>query len=105
MIAWASLLLAGLFEIVWAIGMKYSEGFSKPGPTAITLVSLSASIALLAYSLKYLPISIAYPIWMGIGVVGIAIIGMTWLGEPTSYARILCIVLVVGGSIGLKLLS
>lgn len=102
MIAWISLVLAGLAEIAWAVSMKLSDGFSKPQATIVALVSAALSFSLLAYSLKSLPISVAYPIWVAIGVVGVSMLGMFWLKEPVSATKIVCIGMIVVGSVGLK---
>lgn len=103
--AWISLFVAGLFEIVWAVSMKYSEGFTKLWPSVITIAALWVSFALLSYSLKQIPIGTAYAIWVGIGAVGVAILGMLWFKEPATLARIGCISLIVAGTVGLKFLS
>ena len=101
--AWIALVLAGFFEIAWAMALKYSEGFTKPVPSIIFGVTAWISFILLAYAIKTLPIGTAYAVWTGIGAVGIAIIGIVWLGEPTSFVRVACISLIVTGIIGLKL--
>ncbi|MGI9288509.1 MAG: DMT family transporter [Pseudomonadales bacterium] len=103
--AWVSLLIAGLFEVVWAISMKYSVGFTKLWPSVITLAAMWVSFAFLSYSLKHIPIGTAYAIWVGIGAVGVAALGMLWFKEPATLARIACISLIVAGAVGLKLLS
>ena len=100
---WIALFVAGLFEIAWAIGLKYTEGFSKPLPTVLTLAAMAVSFGLLSYSLKELPVGTAYAIWTGIGAVGTAIAGIVFLGEAANAARVLCIVLIAGGIVGLKL--
>jgi quaternary ammonium compound-resistance protein SugE len=102
---WVYLLLAGLLEIVWAIGLKYTEGFSRPVPTAITVVAMIASIALLGLALKHIPVGTGYAIWTGIGAAGTALLGMWLFQEPATAARLACIVLIVAGIIGLKLVS
>jgi quaternary ammonium compound-resistance protein SugE len=101
--AWIALVLAGFFEIAWAMALKYSEGFTKPVPSIIFGVTAWISFILLAYAIKTLPIGTAYAVWTGIGAVGIAIIGIVWLGEPASFVRVACISLIVAGIIGLKL--
>ncbi|WP_375458775.1 quaternary ammonium compound efflux SMR transporter SugE [uncultured Enterovirga sp.] len=100
---WFILIVAGLFEIGWAIGLKYSEGFTRPLPTAITVVSMVVSIVLLGIALKTLPVGTAYAVWTGIGTVGAALLGMTLFGEPATLMRLGCIGLIVAGIAGLKL--
>jgi quaternary ammonium compound-resistance protein SugE len=101
--AWIYLLFAGLFEIGWAIGLKYTDGFSRPMPTVLTVVSMIISLALLGLALKTLPVGTAYAIWTGIGTVGTAMLGIVLLGEPATAIRLACIALIVSGIIGLKL--
>jgi quaternary ammonium compound-resistance protein SugE len=103
--AWIVLIVAGLTEIVWAIGMKYSEGFTKLGPSIITFAAAGVSFWLLAAAAKVLPIGTAYAVWTGIGAVGAAVFGMILFKEPATVARIVCIVLIVGGIAGLKILG
>jgi quaternary ammonium compound-resistance protein SugE len=100
--SWIFLITAGLFEIAWAIGLKYTEGFTRLWPTIATAGAMLVSIALLGLAMKTLPVGTAYAIWTGIGTVGTVILGMVLLGEPTSAARIICILMIVGGIIGLK---
>jgi quaternary ammonium compound-resistance protein SugE len=100
---WIYLLFAGLFEIGWALGLKLSDGFTRPWPTAFTAVSLLLSMALLGLALRTLPLGTAYAVWTGIGAVGIAIVGMIWFGDGVSLPRIVCIGLIVAGIVGLKL--
>lgn len=101
--SWVYLFLAGLFEIGWALGLKLSEGFTKPWATGFTIVSLVISMSLLGMALRTLPLGTAYAIWTGIGAVGIAIVGMIWFGDGVSAARIACIAMIVIGIVGLKL--
>ncbi|WP_310621382.1 quaternary ammonium compound efflux SMR transporter SugE [Flexibacterium corallicola] len=103
--AWLVLFIAGLFEIAWAVGLKYTEGFTKLGPSAVTLISMVISIVLLGYALKTLPLGTAYAIWTGIGTVGTVIVGMALFGESTDVLRIVCILLILCGIVGLKFLS
>lgn len=103
--AWLLLLLAGLLEIVWAVGLKYSEGFTKPWPSAITIVALIASVDLLALAARTLPIGTAYAVWTGIGAVGAALLGMMLFSESANISRLACIALIVAGIVGLKLAS
>ena len=102
---WIYLLLAGLFEIGFALGMKYSEGFSKPLPTVATVVSALISLYLMSQAMKSIPVGTAYAIWTGIGAVGVATLGLVLFSESASPARLLCIALIVAGAIGLKLTS
>jgi quaternary ammonium compound-resistance protein SugE len=103
--AWTSLIVAGLLEIGWAIGLKYTEGFSRLWPSVLTIGAMIASFALLAQALKTIPIGTGYAVWTGIGAAGTAIIGMAFLGESREVLRILCIVLIVAGVLGLKFAS
>ncbi len=103
--AWTLLFVAGLLEIGWAIGLKYTEGFTRPVPSALTLASMLASIILLGLALKTLPIGTAYAVWTGIGAVGTAILGIALFGEPATAARLASIGLIVSGIIGLKLVT
>ena len=103
--AWIYLVLAGLLEIVWAVGLKYSEGFSKPLPSVITGLALVASFWLLALALKQIPLGTGYAVWVGIGAVGATVLGMVLFDEGVSMARIGCIALIVAGIAGLKLTS
>jgi quaternary ammonium compound-resistance protein SugE len=101
--AWLYLGLAGLFEIAWAVGLKYTAGFTRPGPVIFTLASMAASVALLGLALKTLPVGTAYPIWTGIGAAGAAILGVILFAEPATALRIASVGLIVLGVIGLKL--
>ena len=103
--AWLVLLVAGLCEIGWAVGLKYTEGFSRLGPSLATVAAMIVSVVLLGWSLKVLPLGTAYAVWTGIGAVGTAILGMILFGESREVARVLCIVLIVAGIVGLKLLT
>lgn len=103
--AWIVLFAAGLLEIVWAYFMKASEGFSKPLPSVITLVAMAASFALLAWSMKTLPLGTAYTIWTGIGAVGAFVVGAAVLGEAVTLWRVVAAVLIVTGLILMKLTS
>ena len=103
--AWMVLVVAGLMEIVWSIGMKYSEGFTRLGPSIVTFVAAGISFWLLAAAVKVLPIGTAYAAWTGIGAVGAAVLGIILFKEPATVARIVCIVLIVGGTVGLKLVG
>jgi quaternary ammonium compound-resistance protein SugE len=103
--AWVWLTAAGLLEIVWAVGLKYTVGFTKLWPSVITLCAMAASMFFLAVAVKTIPIGTAYAVWTGIGAVGVAIIGMAFLGEPRELLRIGSIFLIVAGIVGLKLVS
>ena len=101
--AWLLLGLAGLAEIVWVIALKYSEGFTRPVASAVTVVSLAVSMLLLGWAVKTLPIGTAYAVWTGIGAAGAAMAGLYLFGESANPARLLCIGLVIVGVVGLKL--
>ena len=103
--AWVILFVAGLFEIGWAVGLKYTEGFTRLWPTVATAVALVASMALLGVSLRTLPLGTAYAIWTGIGSVGTAVLGIVLFREPATAMRLACIGLIVAGIVGLKLAS
>jgi quaternary ammonium compound-resistance protein SugE len=100
---WLILFVAGLFEIAWAMGLKYTHGFTRLTPTIITIACIVASLGLLGLALKELPVGTAYAIWTGIGTVGTAVLGIWLLGEPATLVRLGCIGLIVTGIIGLKL--
>ena len=102
--AWIVLFVAGLMEVGWAIGLKYTEGFSRLIPSVLTLACM-AGILLLGLALKSLPIGTAYAVWTGIGAVGTAILGIALFGEPATAARLACIGLIVAGIVGLKLVT
>lgn len=99
---WLYLILAGCFEIGWAVGLKYTQGFTRPLPAAITIVAALISLGLLGLALKTLPVGTSYAVWTGIGTVGTAIFGMIMLGESTGAMKIGCIALIVAGIVGLK---
>jgi quaternary ammonium compound-resistance protein SugE len=101
--AWIILLLAGLFEIAWAIGLKYTEGFSKLWPSVGTIGAMVVSIVLLAMATKQLPLGTAYAVWTGIGAVGAVTLGIVLFGEPAGLLRLASVALVVVGIVGLKL--
>lgn len=100
--AWTCLIIAGILEIGWAIGLKYTEGFSRLWPSVATLATMIASFALLSVALKTIPVGTGYAVWTGIGAAGTAIIGMAFLGESREALRVLCILLIVAGVLGLK---
>lgn len=101
--AWILLFLAGLCEVGWAVGLKYTDGFSKPLPTVLTLLSMLVSIWLLGIALKTIPLSVAYAVWVGIGVMGTVVFGVLWLDEPIFLAKVLSLLFIAAGIVGLKL--
>jgi quaternary ammonium compound-resistance protein SugE len=101
--AWVVLVVAGVFEIGWAVGLKYSEGFTRVWPTVWTAAALVASLGLLALALRTLPLGTAYAVWTGIGSVGTAVLGIVLFREPATAMRLVCIALIVSGILGLKL--
>ena len=103
--AWAILFTAGLLEVGWAIGLKYTEGFTRPVASVLTLACMLASIVLLGLAVKTLPIGTAYAVWTGIGAVGTAILGIILFGDPATALRLVCIGLIVAGIVGLKLVT
>ena len=102
---WALLVLAGLFEIAWAVGLKYSQGFTKPLPTVLTLAALVVSLWLLALAMKTLPLGTSYAVWTGIGSVGTVILGIFLFGDSANAMRLICVGLILVGIFGLKLTS
>lgn len=102
---WIVLLLAGLLEVVWAVGLKYTAGFTRLLPSAITLAAMAGSVILLGLALRALPLGTAYAVWTGIGTVGTVVWGIMMLNEPASVARLVCIAMIVLGIAGLKILS
>lgn len=100
--AWVVLFVAGLFEVGWAVGLKYTEGFTKLVPTLWTAASMIVSVALLGLALKQLPVGTAYAVWTGIGTLGTAILGIYLFGEPATVLRLLCIGLITIGIVGLR---
>jgi quaternary ammonium compound-resistance protein SugE len=103
--AWVILFVAGLCEIGWAVGLKYTDGFTRLWPTVFTGISLVASMSLLGVAVRTLPLGSAYAVWTGIGAVGAVILGIVLFKEPATVARLLCVGLIVAGILGLKLLS
>ncbi len=101
--AWLCLVLAGLLEVAWAIGLKYTQGFTRPGPTAVVVALMAGSIWLLALAARTLPIGTAYAVWTGIGTVGAAALGILLFREPHDWPRLACIGLILLGIIGLRL--
>ncbi|MFF3447175.1 DMT family transporter [Streptomyces sp. NPDC002667] len=103
--AWFLLIIAGLLEVGWSIGMKYTDGFTRPVPSVLTGAGIVASMLLLSYAARSLPIGTAYGVWVGIGAAGAAVLGMTLLGEPATAARIFFICLLLAAVVGLKATS
>ncbi|TNJ35582.1 quaternary ammonium compound efflux SMR transporter SugE [Arenimonas terrae] len=103
--AWIYLAIAGVLEIVWAIGLKYTEGFTRPLASTITVAAMAASMWCLALALKEIPIGTGYAVWVGIGAVGTAILGVVLFGESAAWPRLACIALILAGIVGLKLTS
>ena len=101
--AWLMLIVAGSFEVVWAIGLKYAEGFTKFWPSVMTVVAMLVSIVLLGLAMKSLPVGTSYAVWVGVGAVGTAILGIVLLGESASAGRLASLALIVAGIVGLKL--
>lgn len=102
---WLILVVAGLFEVAWAIGLKYTDGFSKLVPSIFTIVSMIISMGLLAYAVKHIPVGTAYAVWTGIGAVGTAILGIILFNESKEFIRVFFIFLIVVGIVGLKIFS
>jgi quaternary ammonium compound-resistance protein SugE len=102
---WVLLLVAGVLEVGWAIGLKYTEGFTRLVPSILTLTSMAVSILLLALAMKSLPVGTSYAVWVGVGAVGTAILGMVLFNEPASAGRLLSLGLIVAGIVGLRLAS
>jgi quaternary ammonium compound-resistance protein SugE len=103
--AWLVLFLAGLFEIGWAVGLKYTDGFTRLWPSAWTAASMLISLGLLGLALKWLPLGTAYAVWTGVGTVGTVVLGIALFGESADAVRLICIALIVAGIAGLKLVS
>ena len=102
---WIILFIAGLFETAWAIGLKYTDGFTRLWPSVGTLVAMVISVVLLGFAMKNLPVGTAYAVWTGIGAVGTVILGIVLFSEPVNFGRILSIILIIAGIIGLKFVS
>jgi quaternary ammonium compound-resistance protein SugE len=103
--AWFILFIAGLFEIGWAVGLKYTEGFTRLWPTVGTVLSMILSVGLLGLAMKTLPIGTAYAVWTGVGAIGTVILGIILFGDSASTARLLCVGLILAGIVGLKLVE
>lgn len=100
---WLLLVLAGLFEVGWAIGLKYTEGFAKPLPTVLTIAAMVVSLGLLGLAMKSLPVGTSYAVWVGVGAVGTAALGIILFGEPANAGRLVSLALILAGIVGLKL--
>lgn len=103
--AWVILVLAGLLEIGWAVGMKYTEGFTRLWPSVATVLAMILSMAMLGFAVRTLPLGTAYAVWTGIGTVGTVFVGIVLFGESASLVRMLCVALIVSGIVGLKLFA
>ena len=103
--AWLVLMVAGLAEVGWAVGLKYTQGFTRPMPTALTVTAMVLSLWLLGLAVRTLPLGTAYAIWTGIGTVGTVVVGIMLFDEPASSVRLLCVALIVSGIVGLKLVT
>ena len=103
--AWLTLTIAGLLEVVWAIGLKYSEGFTRFWPSVGTIIAMALSVVLLSIAMRDLPMGTAYAVWVGIGAVGTVILGIFLFNEPTSALRMVSLTLIIAGIVGLKLAS
>lgn len=103
--AWVLLVVAGLLEVGWAIGLKYTQGFTRPWPSVFTLAAMVLSVVLLGIAMKSLPVGTSYAVWVGVGAVGTAILGMVLFGEPATAGRLVSLGLIVAGIVGLKLAS
>ena len=99
--AWIILFVAGIFEIAWAVGMKYTDHFTRPWPTIGTVIAMIASVVLLEYAARSLPLGTAYAVWTGIGAIGTVLLGMWLFGEPATAARLVCLALIIIGIVGL----
>jgi quaternary ammonium compound-resistance protein SugE len=103
--AWVLLVVAGLLEVGWAIGLKYTQGFTRPWPSVFTLTAVVLSVVLLGIAMKSLPVGTSYAVWVGVGAVGTAVLGMVLFGEPATAGRLVSLGLIVAGIVGLKLAS
>lgn len=103
--SWFILIIAGLFEVAWAIGLKYTDGFSRLWPSVGTVAAMVVSVLLLGFAMKELPVGTAYAVWTGVGAIGTAILGIYLFGDPASVARLACLAMIAGGIVGLKVVS
>jgi quaternary ammonium compound-resistance protein SugE len=104
-LAWLVLFVAGLFEVAWAIGLKYTDGFSRPLASSLTLIAMGVSVWLLSIAMKFLPVGTAYAVWVGVGAVGTVALGIWLFDEPTGWLRIASVAMIIAGIVGLKLAS
>jgi len=104
-LSWFILFIAGLFEVVWAVGIKYTEGWTRLWPAIITVFAMAASFYFLSMALKQIPMGTAYAVWTGIGTIGTVIYGIIYFKEPTDILRIICILLIISGIVGLRILA
>lgn len=102
---WVILVVAGLFEIAWAVGLKYTEGLTRPWPVAWTALAMIISVALLGIAMRDLPVGTAYAVWTGIGAIGTVVLGIVLFGDPATAGRLVCLALILTGIVGLKLVS
>jgi quaternary ammonium compound-resistance protein SugE len=102
---WILLVIAGLFEVGWAIGLKYTDGFTRPWPTLGTLAAMVVSVALLGIAMRDLPVGTAYAVWTGIGAIGTVILGIVLFGDSAAWPRLICVGLILAGIVGLKLVT
>jgi len=103
--AWFLLIIAGLLEVGWAVGLKYTEGFTRFWPSVGTVAAMVISLLLLGFAIKTLPVGTAYAVWTGIGAMGTVILGIILLGDPATLGRLICVALILGGVVGLKLVT
>jgi quaternary ammonium compound-resistance protein SugE len=103
--SWFFIVVAGLLEVAWAVGLKYTNGFTRLWPSVFTLVAMAGSVGMLGLALRQLPLGTAYAVWTGIGTIGTAVMGMVLLGEPAGALRLGCIALIAAGIVGLKLVT
>ena len=103
--AWTYLFVAGLFEVAWAVGLKWSAGFTRFWPSVFTVAAMAVSLGLLGLALRSLPLGTAYAVWTGIGAVGTVLVGIVWFGDPATAGRLVCLGLILAGLVGLKMLS
>lgn len=103
--SWFILIVAGLFEVAWAVGLKYTDGFSRLWPSVATVAAMVVSVVLLGVAMKELPVGTAYAVWTGVGAIGTAILGIYLFGDPASVARLACLAMIAGGIVGLKVVS
>jgi quaternary ammonium compound-resistance protein SugE len=103
--AWIILVVAGMLEVGWAVGLKYTEGFTRLWPSIATLSAMGASVALMGVAVRTLPVGTVYAVWTGIGTIGTVIVGIVFFGEPASLVRLFCVLMIFSGIIGLKLVT